>query len=302
MVTDEKLPTDELNVLYRTGARWGQDRRLEFIEYRLLWNDHLNRSDLTSFFGISVPQASLDLADYGRRAPGNLEYDKSTRTYIATANFKPIFESSNLERYLGDLLNTATSPDLPYGSFLGWHPPIAVTPKPGRHLSALMVKTIVKSIRDGNALRVRYQSFSRPDASLRTITPHAIAHDGSRFHIRAYCHSRNQFLDFLVSRILEIEGTQQDRSRGTEDSEWHNIVRLVLAPHPSLAETHRKVIELDYGMTDGVCEFECRQALLFYVLRQLGLEDESNRSPEAQQIILSNRAELAQFLPKTNFR
>jgi hypothetical protein len=302
MAPAETPEIDGLNASTPSGARWGQDRRLEFIEYRLLWNERLNRSDLTSYFGISVPQASLDVSEYARRAPENLEYDRSTRTYVASANFRPIFQSSNLERYLEDLLNTATNRDAVYDSFLGWHPPVAITPRPGRHLNTSIVKALVKGIHDGSALKVRYQSFSQPDPSLRMITPHAIAHDGSRFHIRAYCHSRNQFLDFLISRILEIEGTEQDRSRSADDAEWHNIVRLVLAPHPALAETHRKVIELDYGMTNGVCEFECRQALLFYVLRQLGLEQESSRSPEAQQIILSNRAELEQFLPSTRFR
>ena len=47
----------------RTG-HWGQERRLEFIDFRLLWEGRLNRADLTTFFRISVPQASLDLAKY----------------------------------------------------------------------------------------------------------------------------------------------------------------------------------------------------------------------------------------------
>ena len=71
------------------SGRWGQDRRLQLIEYRLRWAGRLNRSDLTAFFGISVPQASLDLAEYGRRAPGNLAYDKKTRSYILGDIFEP---------------------------------------------------------------------------------------------------------------------------------------------------------------------------------------------------------------------
>ena len=47
-------------------ARWGQERRLEFIDFRLYWEGRINRSDLIDFFGISVPQASLDLAKYQR--------------------------------------------------------------------------------------------------------------------------------------------------------------------------------------------------------------------------------------------
>ena len=34
----------------RTG-NWGQDRRLEFIDFRLLWEGRLNRADITTFSG-----------------------------------------------------------------------------------------------------------------------------------------------------------------------------------------------------------------------------------------------------------
>ncbi|MGP1665441.1 MAG: WYL domain-containing protein, partial [Rhodanobacter sp.] len=108
----------------RLGARWGQERRLEFIDYRLAWDVQLNRSDLTTFFGISVPQASLDLAEYARRAPDNLDYDPRTRTYRASSTFHAAFPASDVERYLDDLARIAQSSGLPYGSFLGSHPAV----------------------------------------------------------------------------------------------------------------------------------------------------------------------------------
>jgi len=64
----------------RPSARWSQERRLEFIDYRLRWDGRLNRSDLIEFFGISVPQASLDIARYTELAPSNICYDASART------------------------------------------------------------------------------------------------------------------------------------------------------------------------------------------------------------------------------
>ena len=199
------------------GPRWGQDRRLEFIEYRLRWSDRLNRSDITTFFGISVPQASLDLAEYAKRAPQNLKYDRRTKTYAAATSFKPIFASTGLERYLDDLQASGNPEFGRYVSFLGWHPPVAITPRPGRPLQASIVAAFVSAIRDNDALKVRYQSLTRPDPFTRTLTPHALAHDGFRWHIRAYCHSRKQFLDFLFSRILEVESSEKDRPRVHED-------------------------------------------------------------------------------------
>lgn len=36
----------------------------------------------------------------------------------------------------------------------------------------------------------------------------------------------------------------------------------------------------------------CRQALVFYVLKHLGLDEEVERRPEVQQVVLKNRREV----------
>ncbi len=113
----------------------------------------------------------------------------------------------------------------------------------------------------------------------RKLTPHALVYDGQRWHVRAYCHTRQDFRDFLISRILEIEGTESDHSRASEDSEWNNLVSVELSPHPALPEPQRRAIELDYGMVGGICKFQCREALLFYVLRQLRLDQPETSPP-----------------------
>jgi hypothetical protein len=302
-MTDDRHTEQEVSPAAKSGARWGQERRLEFIDYRLRWDGVINRSDLTSFFGISVPQASLDLSEYAKRAPGNLEYDSSTKVYRAASLFEPVFSVSALERYLEDLLRVAVSPEVPYGTFLGWHPSVAAVPRPWRRLDSNIVISVVRAIKQSLALRVHYQKFSDTSPAARTLTPHALVSDGFRWHMRAYCHNKDEFRDFLLSRILKIEGAEVDKSRSEEDHAWHRVVRLVLAPHPELEKAHQIVIELDYGMKNGECELECRQALLFYVLQQLGLlHEDPKKSAKAQQITLKNRDELVEFLPRTSYR
>ena len=66
----------------RSELRWGVEQRLEFIEFRLFWEGHVNRSDLMDQFGVSVNQASTDLNRYIGFAPDNMVYDKSARTYV----------------------------------------------------------------------------------------------------------------------------------------------------------------------------------------------------------------------------
>ena len=61
--------------------RWGVEKRLKFIEFRLFWEGGINRADIVDQFGVSVPQASKDLTLYEEKAPGNLIYDKSAKRY-----------------------------------------------------------------------------------------------------------------------------------------------------------------------------------------------------------------------------
>lgn len=276
-------------------VKWGQERRLEFIDFRLRWDGRLNRSDLTDFFGVSTPQASLDIARYSEVAPNNLVYDRSARVYLAGPEFKPVFIAGNPSRYLNDLLATASGLVEQQATFIGWYPSVATVPTPGRIMSAETLVALIKAMREGTALRLVYQSMTSIEPSERLLSPHALAHDGFRWHVRAFCHLRQQFRDFVIARILRITGSEPIDSSPELDKEWHTPVRLVLAPHPELADGHRRVIELDYGMDNGEVVLECRQALLFYLLKHLGLDGRSAVSPEAQQIILKNAEEVALY-------
>lgn len=281
----------------RSSGRWSQDRRLEFIDFRLRWDGKLNRSDLTGFFGISVPQASLDIAKYSDLAPRNLSYDRSSRVYLAAPTFEPLYDTSDASRYLNELLAGAAGLGADQGWFLAWAPPVATVPSPGRTFRVDVLVALLQAIREGMALRVLYQSMTRPHPTVRALTPHALAHDGFRWHVRAYCHTRKQFRDFVIARMLEVDGYEAAAAKPEEDQEWHTVVPLVLIPHPKLSESHKRAIELDFGMKDGQVEFQCRQAFLFYALRHLRLDLDGSTKPEAQQIVLKNRAVVEAFVP-----
>ena len=277
--------------------RWSQDRRLEFLDFRLRWEGRINRSDLTSFFGISVPQATLDIKEYLERAPGNAAYDRSTRVYITSADFKPLFPSNQPARYLNELLarNTGVLPgEL---SFLGWTPPTVTVPSPVRQLSPATVIAVLTAIRRAVCLRVVYQSMSSLEPTQRMLSPHGVGFDGFRWHVRAYCHMRHEFRDFVLARMLEVEVVDEPGTDGYDDAAWHQVVNLVLAPNSRLPKATRLVIELDYGMEDGEVVLECRQAVLFYALKRLGLLEADGGNPQAQQIVLRNRAAVMKYLP-----
>ncbi|SAK47995.1 transcriptional regulator-like protein [Caballeronia pedi] len=281
----------------RISSRWGQERRLEFIDFRLQWDGRINRSALTDFFGISTPQASADIAKYQDLRPQNMEYDRSLKVYVRAHEFAPAFPVSQPSRYLNELLATATGILPRDATFVGWWPSVAVAPFPSRRLDVEVLAALLKAIRSQEGLRICYQSMSRTEPTSRTISPHALGFDGFRWHVRAYCHLRDRFLDFVIARILRIDGTEASGQLQERDSEWHTTVTLKIAPNPGLIEAKRRVVELDYGMENGELEFRCKQALLFYCMKHLGLAADSGVKPEEQQIVLKNRAEVERFLP-----
>ena len=288
--TEEASPT----------PRWGPERRLEFIDFRLRWDGRLNRGDISDFFGVSTPQASLDIARYLELAPGNAQYDRRARTYIADAAFKPLFPSSHPQKYLNDLLAQASGMHDKGDSFLGWVPPVAVAPLPVRGLNAETLIALVGAMRREQSLEMTYQSMTSLSPKQRLVSPKAFGFDGHRWHIRVYCHLENGYRDFVIARILSLGTEQVPPAQPPADVDWDTPVTLVLAPNPGLPEGHRRVIELDYGMDAGELRFQCRRALLLYVVRSLGLDNTGEKNPKVQQIVLRNWEDITPLLPEAS--
>ena len=274
----------------KSELRWGVERRLEFIEFRLFWEGHVNRGDLTDAFGVSVNQASTDLNRYLGMAPDNMVYDKSARAYIRGSSFNPLFLKPDASRYLSQLRSVADGILDRADAWIGQFPSYDAAPTPARGVDAKTLRTVIAAIRRKEAIEVKYQSLSQPEPRWRWVAPHAIGFDGFRWHIRAFCLTDAAFKDFLLSRILETRGTRPSDISPETDSDWHDHVILEIGPHPDLSETQQKVIALDYGMRGCQTKIKVRKALLYYALRRLGLDtDPSARKPQDQQIILLNR-------------
>lgn len=285
----------------RSELRWGVEQRLEFIEFRLFWEGHVNRSDLMDQFGVSVNQASTDLNRYIGFAPANMVYDKSARTYVRGSAFQPQFLEPDASRYLAQLRSVAENILDREDSWIANLPSFASAPTPVRGVDPVTLRSVVGAIRRSEEIEIRYQSLSSPDPRWRWIAPHAIAFDGFRWHARAFCLTDECFKDFLLSRIIEIRGSRESGTSADDDLDWNSEVVLEVAPHPELSETQAKVIALDYGMRGGSAKIKVRRALLYYALRRLGLDtDPAARRPQDQQIVLMNAPEIGHSIPSVS--
>jgi len=274
----------------KADLRWGVERRLEFIEFRLFWEGHVNRGDLMDAFGVSVNQASTDLNRYIGMAPDNMVYDKSARTYIRGSKFDALFLKPDASRYLSQLRSVADGILDRADAWIGQFPTYDAAPTPVRGVNAKTLRSVVAAIRRSEAIEVKYQSLSRPEPRWRWIAPHAIGFDGFRWHARGFCLADQSFKDFLLSRIIETRGTKPSEIDADGDADWNEQVTLEIGPHPELSETQQKVIALDYGMRGGRAKIPVRKALVYYALKRLGLDtDPTARRPQDQQIVLLNR-------------
>lgn len=286
------------------GIRWGVEQRLEFIEFRLFWEGRVNRADIIDIFGVSVPQASKDLAQYEERAPGNLEYDKRAKRYVASASFEPRFLKPDPDAYLARLRSLSEGLTKPADSWLASPPDsdIALTPK--RDIDVNVLRCILHAVRDRQSVEIFYQSMNmdRPDPMWRRITPHAFGYDGFRWHARAYCHLEHSFKDFLLPRVLDCRASGESGLLGNDDKLWHDHFSFQIVPHPKLTASQQAVVAKDYGMKDGKCSLSVRYAMLFYVLKRLGLLNDARKDdPRRQHIVVLDPAAVQSALKKAEF-
>lgn len=283
------------------GMRWGVEQRLEFIEFRLFWERGVRRADIIEVFGVSVPQASKDLSLYQELAPGNVDYDKSAKRYIASPQFKPRFLRPDTDGYLSRLRSLGEGLTRKDESWLASVPPMDIAVTPHRDNDATVLRSILSAVRDTRSLEILYQSMSRqrPEPLWRRITPHAFGYDGFRWHVRAYCHIDSKFKDFLLPRSLGARAPGDPGALGLADWCWQETFDVVIAPHPDLTTSQQAVVAKDYGMKDGQCVLPVRYAMLFYVLKRLGLlVDPEKQDPRRQHIVVLNKADVQSALAR----
>jgi len=263
--------------------------RLEFIEWRLYWEGHINRSDLEERFGISTPQASVDLRNYREVAGENIEYNATEKRFVVSKSMKPRFLKVSANRLLiqlSALVNGVLKrEDMQFSEI----PAVDVVPEIVRDVQAEVLRVILNGIRSKSAVTVQYQSFT--SSKWRDIAPHALAFDGNRWHARAWCYEHQEFRDFVLTRIKRAGKLKNISFDPEHDLAWHHKIELQLCPHPALNAEQSDAIERDYDMRKGVRKIEMRLALAYYFIKRHNL-DLDTLEPARAQIRLANLAEV----------
>ncbi len=225
---------------------------MEHIERCLFWKGELQRADIVNTFGVNPAQAATDFRDYMALSPGNMDYNKSRKRYLPLSTFAPKFiHPASLDEFVG-----MASPVIQMESW----------PLPARVASSETLQAVVRAIRCREALEVRYQSMTDPNPSWRWLSPHAFASDGDRWHVRAFCHKRGEFRDFVLGRIVSTRETRKSDVSPEDDVDWQTFVGVTLAPNPALSQDQQTAIAAEYNIPcGGLITLNLRKSMLFYL-------------------------------------
>ena len=266
-----------------------QRERLAFIDFNLQYFGQVARADLIQRFKTGLAACTRDFSSYKELAPQNLVLSHTTKSYHRLESFKPLFEHnaesilSALCRGFGDGLSSGVQPS----SYCQDATRLI-------HPNSETIATIMRAITSKLALECQYTSLTS-GTTLKVLVPHSIVNNGTRWHVRAFDRTKQQFRDFVTTRIecpKILQSLIKPEESADKDTQWQTIYDIILTPHPKLK--YPKAIELDYAMENGQLKLEIRAALLGYLLRQWNVDCSNHGTLNCNiyQLHLSNKSQL----------
>ena len=133
---------------------------------------------------------------------------------------------------------------------------------------------------------------------IRLIAPHTLIYTGMRWHVRACCEKNRQYRDFVLSRLRGLpEFERKTENLISADEDWNTEVEVIIEPDSRLKPEQKAIIEIDFGMSEGVLSIPTRRALVKYVLQRFQIDPKKlDPKAAAQQIVVKNLDDLKPWL------
>ena len=243
--------------------------RYQWIETQLYWGGGFTASELGECFGIARQNAQTTVGAYRERHPRNMTYDRSRRRHRPSEDFTPHYIPNEVHRYLdmvrGDELvgryrDEESWTGLP---FVDADRPLRTT------IREDPVRQLLAGLRKRNAVTILYRAKS--GTRQRSISPHHLVYGDGRFHVRAFCHTYQDHMDFVLSRVIESSESHKEWVSDYGDSEWNKRIDLVFRINPDLPDDAKEALRADY-MVDQEDRYAIRRtrvAVAEYIVRQL---------------------------------
>lgn len=270
------------------GVSPARRRRFAFLEEELFWKGEVGRDVLSNTFDLTPNHVTDDLAAYKATCPANLLYDERRRRYRPGPRFRPRFATADPCRYLAELRAHAGG----VLSAAGGLSAVEVVPEPSGVVDVSLLQAATRAIHAKTGLKISYQSLTTAEPTRRLIFPHALAHNGRRWLIRAYDTLREGFRDFALAQVLSVTFDSTPAPAST-DQDWETRLQLRLRPNPRLHPFQQDIVAKEYGMRRDdhgwVWEVELRRAMVVYFLDAHHLRPPvSEQRPDRTPLILEN--------------
>ncbi|MBV7315796.1 WYL domain-containing protein [Shewanella sp. NIFS-20-20] len=267
-------------------------RRFAFLEMLAYWQKVVRNKDLQEQFAITRQQAYQDFQDYQRQFPNQLV--KLSQGYKFAPEATPYLYHVNLDTYLNWLLTKDFSINTESPSQSGTY----ALNLPTRQVSAQVIAAFTHAITHKQRVEVGYVSLSHPEWDGRIFHPHTYVKTGLRWHVRGYCEKSQAYRDLVLSRCRgEVEVLDRSDHGIEADSAWQTMIELVIRPDPRLSPEQQAVLSHDYQMQQGQWVIPVRAAMANYLLQDLQINTKVlDGTPEAQQLVLVNRADIKPWL------
>lgn len=254
------------------------ERRFAYIETQLLWGGGLTARDLGETFGIARQNAQTALDAYRQKYPENLRYDPRLKRHVRTDRFEARHVKADPYSFLDYQRGMALAgyfhaaddwADLPFQDADRLLRP---------HLDAEAMRTVLAALRLRRTVRVVY--LAKKGTRQRLLSPHHLIYADNRYHLRAFCHTRQIGLDYVLSRIRQAEFSKEDWIPESYDKDWNCMEVLSFEVNPELPEEARASLGHAHVLRDGEpLTITTRKALSKYVIRRMTRPDAALNLP-----------------------
>ncbi|WP_051327586.1 WYL domain-containing protein [Desulfatibacillum aliphaticivorans] len=252
-----------------------------FIETQLAWTGCIHAGEAAEYFHTARQTAQGFIKAYQEKFPSQMEYDPHKKRHIKTTDFTCHITEDEPHRFLdfvrGQALEGRFWQNDPAMDFLIADADIFGRPR----LSGEILREIISAMACRKRMEIRYHKKAGALDSLkwRTVSPNRLVYTDQRYHLRGFCETRQDYRDFVLSRIVEAKMLDDERPEehwvsSFEDRAWQTPVTLRFTPNPNLDEDRKRAVSEGYDLdSEGRLRIETNEALAYYVRRRLCAPD-----------------------------
>lgn len=128
-----------------------------------------------------------------------------------------------------------------------------------------VLRALVRAIQDKRPLGILYQS--RRGQSRRHMSPHVIVKVAGRMHVRGWDHKRNNYADFVITRIVRAWPVEDAFVAPSDDKDWARFTHIVIEDCRDKDDAVREGIRRDFGLDgNGKRILRVRKAIAPYLV------------------------------------